>query len=153
MAPDRPQVDKVNTVCHYCQYRGASHPDQELLTLAGVSGDASECASRLFTLESKHRKRKLGQYFVATKVVRFSPAAHRRHGVLRQSSVSPAMPARSRLVGNPSTFWVQEVPSRNSCPTLSSSSPERQVAKLPRGLVRATVRGSPLGKGMFLLRF
>ena len=74
MAPDRPQVDTVNTVCHYCHYRGASHPDQELLTLAGVSGDASECASRLFTLESKHRKRKLGQYFVATKVVRFSPS-------------------------------------------------------------------------------
>src|SRR4051812_47406218 len=47
MAPDRPQVDTTNTVCQYCHYRWDSHSDHELLTLAGVSGDASECASRL----------------------------------------------------------------------------------------------------------
>jgi hypothetical protein len=38
----------------------ASHSDQELLTLAGVSGDASECASRLFTFESNTQETETG---------------------------------------------------------------------------------------------
>jgi hypothetical protein len=38
----------------------ASHSDQELLTLAGVSGDASECANRLFTFESNTQETETG---------------------------------------------------------------------------------------------